>query len=374
MAAELSSYRGCLWGLAAGDAMGLRVDKKPYEDICQDYGPNGILGYDLANGCAEVSSYTQIAAFSCNALLLGITRGKLQSGSIPYHKYMALGMREWSQTQRFARFPNKMYCWVCHIEELRQRKCLDSRTLDTLAREAFGTISQPANRNDTPGALTAAVAAGLFFYPERMKIHEVGLLGAQAVALTHGDPGTFLSGAIIAYTVAGILNDRELPLQEHFSNAAQAVVIQFGKIFPAAQQLQAMVNKVIALTQSGRDPHETIMSLQCDTAPRVLAGAMYTCLTCGEDFDTAMVTAVNHSGRSSAVASLAGAFLGAKLGHRAIPGFYLDCLEPAAVLDVLAKDLVQACPGKIASRLFDDDWDRKYIQGEPVASHGWEEA
>ena len=369
MAAELSAYRGCLWGLAAGDAMGLSVDKKAYEDICRDYGPNGILGYDLANGGAEISSYTQIAAFCCNALLLGITRGKP-----PYHKYLALGMREWAITQRYARFPEKMYCWVCHVEQLSRKKCLDPRTLDTLAREACGTVSHPTNRNDTPGALTAAVAAGLFFYPERMKIHEVGLLGAQAVAVTHGEPGTFLSGAIIAYTVAGILNDRELPLQEHFSNAAQAVQIQFGKTFSQAAQLQAMVSKVISMAKSGGDPHETIMGLQCDTAPRVLAGAMYTCLTCGEDFDTAMVTAVNHSGRSAAVASLAGAFLGAKLGHKAIPGFYLDCLEPASVLDVLARDLVQACPKQVASRLFDDDWDRKYIQGEPVAQHGWEEA
>lgn len=374
MAADLSSYRGCLWGLAAGDALGLSVDKKSYEDICRDYGPNGILGYDMVNGCAEVSSYTQIAAFSCNALLLGITRGNVQNGAIPYHKYMALGLREWSQTQRYARFPNKMYCWVCHVEQLRHRKCLDSRTLDTLAREAFGTISKPVNRNDTPGALTAAVAAGLFFYPERLKIHEVGLLGAQAVALTHGDPGTFLSGAIVAYTVAGILNDRELPLREHFSHAAQAVVIQFGKTFPQAQQLQAMVNKVLSLAQSERDPHETLMSLQCDTAPRVLAGAMYTCLICKDDFDTAMVTAVNHSGRSAAVASLAGAFLGARLGHKALAPFYLDGLESAAVLDVLARDLVQACPRQVASRLFDDDWDRKYIQGEPVAQQGWEEA
>ncbi len=369
MAADLNTYRGCLWGLAAGDAMGLRVDRKPYEDICRDYGPNGLLGYDLANGCAEISSYTQIAAFSCNALLLGITRGKM-----PYYKYMALGMREWAITQRYARFPQRMRCWVCHIEELRRKKCLDSRTLDALAREALGTLSSPVNKNDTPGALTAAVAAGLFFYPERIRIHEVGLLGAQSVALTHGDPGAFLCGAIIAYTVAGIVNDRELPLREHFANAAQAVVLQFGKTFPQAAQLQAMVQKVFTLADAGSDPHETIMSLQCDTAPRVLAGAMYTCLTCGDDFDTAMVTAVNHSGRSSAVASLAGAFLGAKLGQKAIPGFYLDCLEPAAVLDVLARDLVQACPRQVASRLFDDDWDRKYIQGEPVAQHGWEEA
>lgn len=374
MAVEASVYRGCLLGLAAGDAMGLSVDKKCYEDICRDYGPEGLRGYDLRNDQAEISSYTQLAAFSCNALLLGITQGKLQDGSIPFYKYMAAGFREWSHTQRFARFPGKAHCWVCHIAQLRRRKCLDLRTLDTLARDAFGTISRPVNQLDTPGSLTAAIPVGLFFYPERMRIHEIGLLGAQTVALTHGDPGAFLSGAILAYTIAGIVQDRKSPLTDHFSHAAQAVVIQFGKSFPQAGALQAMVNKVIAMAASGEEPQATMEKLRCDTAPRVLAGAMYAALVCEGDFDRAMILAVNHSGRSAAVGALTGAILGACLGEEGLPDFYLENLEPADVLRQLATDMAQACPKEWASRLFDDDWDCKYIQGQPVASHGWEEA
>ena len=43
-------FRGCLLGLAVGDAMGYTVDSKSLEEICNDYGPNGLLGYDLVNG------------------------------------------------------------------------------------------------------------------------------------------------------------------------------------------------------------------------------------------------------------------------------------------------------------------------------------
>ena len=53
---RLSSYMGCLLGLAVGDAMGFPVDNKSLEQIRQNYGPNGILGYDLANGYADISS------------------------------------------------------------------------------------------------------------------------------------------------------------------------------------------------------------------------------------------------------------------------------------------------------------------------------
>ena len=39
-----SAYRGCLLGLAVGDAMGYTVDSKSWAEIQEDYGPNGLLG------------------------------------------------------------------------------------------------------------------------------------------------------------------------------------------------------------------------------------------------------------------------------------------------------------------------------------------
>ena len=56
MGGNPSSYRGCLLGLAVGDAMGYTVNDKSWAEICEDYGPNGLLGYDLVNGCAEITS------------------------------------------------------------------------------------------------------------------------------------------------------------------------------------------------------------------------------------------------------------------------------------------------------------------------------
>lgn len=366
MGLEISQYRGCLLGLAVGDAMGLAVDKKSYEEICRDYGPNGLLGYDLTGGNAEVSSYTQIAAFSCNGLLLSVTRGRVEGNGIPYARYIAVAMDEWCQTQRYARFPNKMRCWVSHVEQLRRRKCLDARTLDVLSRGAMGSIASPASKLDTPGALTAAVPVGLFFYPERMEIPQVGLLGAQALALTHGDPATFLCGAVLAYVIAGIIQDRDVPLEDHFTNAAQAVGYQFGRKFPQANRLKELVERVVAKAAApGEDPGAVMETLGCDTCERALLGAMYAALVCRGDFDRAMILAVNHSGRSAAVGAVTGAVLGAYLGEEALPDFYLESLEPASVLSTLAEDLVYACPREFAARLFDDDWDRKYVQGEP---------
>ena len=75
MAVPQLIYRGCLLGLAVGDAMGSTVDSRSLDEIRENYGPNGLLGYDLMNGYAEVTSYTQLTAFTCTGLLLGLTRG-----------------------------------------------------------------------------------------------------------------------------------------------------------------------------------------------------------------------------------------------------------------------------------------------------------
>ena len=54
--AKQTSYRGCLLGLAVGDAMGYTVDDRSLEQIRADYGPEGLLGYDLVNGYADVTT------------------------------------------------------------------------------------------------------------------------------------------------------------------------------------------------------------------------------------------------------------------------------------------------------------------------------
>ena len=57
MKRETVFHRGCLLGLAVGDALGYAVDGKSWEEIQQSYGDGGLLGYDLQNyDWAEVTS------------------------------------------------------------------------------------------------------------------------------------------------------------------------------------------------------------------------------------------------------------------------------------------------------------------------------
>lgn len=361
MERRVSSCRGSLLGLAVGDAMGYTVDAKTWEEICRDYGPNGLLGYDLVNGCAEVSSYTQIAAYVANGLLIGTTRGKQEH----YPKYMNLAVKEWARRQNLPRDPVKNSCWVSNIPQLRRRHCRDSRMLDALRAEVLGTPEAPINKTETPGSLTAAAMVGLAYDPKYMEASAVGMLGARAVAMTHGDPETFLSGAVLAFLLAGLLQEPEGSLKVHFTHAIEAMEHQFASQYGQAAVLSDRLGNLLNSIDPDADHRQVMEKLRCYTAAECLAGAIYACCVCNDDFDTAMIIAVNHSGRSAAVGALTGAILGARLGAEALPEFYLESLEVVGVLECLAQDLAQGSP---TSGLFDDDWDLKYIQGVPVGN------
>ena len=359
MADKLSGCQGCLLGLAVGDAMGCAVDRKTLEEIYADYGPNGLLGYDLVNGCADVSSYTQLAAFVGNGLLLSVSRGK--TDPIPY---IDLSLREWARNQQFHRDPEKSYCWVAKPKALRLHNNRDARMLDALRAETLGTPDAPINRNSGPGGLSGAVAVGLFYDPRRMTPEQLAALAAKTVARTHGSPETFLTGAVLARCIALRLQSPETPLAELFQDCIQAVQAQYREPFPVPTELlTARLQQALDLArEESVDPRTGMERLCCTTGPSCLAGAMYACLTCQNDFDTALITAVNHSGLSAAVGALTGAIMGAGLGAEALPEFYLESLSPAQALSELAKDLAQ---GALTSGLFDDDWDHKYMQGLP---------
>lgn len=360
MEKRIEAYRGCLLGLAVGDAMGYTVDSKSWNEICTDYGPNGLLGYDLVNGTADITSYTQLCAFMCNGLLLAAIRGNPEL--LP--RYMAMSLREWAKSQQFRGTTEKTNCWLAQVPEMRRRHCMDTRMLDALSRDTFGTPEKPVFRSTTPGAITTAVAVGLGVLPANIEARSIGALGAQAVAFTHGDPDSFLAGAFVAYAVAAILQQPETALSAHFTRAAEAVNVLFGQQYPETEAVLARISRAMELT---KDPELTTLAamtlLGCTTASECVAGAVYASMIHMSNFDEGMIAAVNHSGRSAAVGALTGAFLGARLGADALPEFYLESLEPATVLCELADDMTQA---KMVMRIFDDSWDNKYIQGMPA--------
>ena len=363
MAKNREYFRGCLLGLAVGDAMGHTVDARTLQDIYRDYGPNGLLGYDLVNGYADVTSYTQVAAFAANGLLMGLTRRQLNLRMAPPVRYISAAVREWSRSQYYCP-PERNYCWLSTLPEMKRRHCLDNRMLDILAKGLAGTMDAPVSRFNHPGALTQVIPIVLLGDDLEMTEEELDDLAAQTVALTHGDPEAFLSGAALCRALRLLLKQPHLHREEVLEQTRNAIQLEFGRKYAQTGKLWELLQLAVSLSHSDNvSPIEAMEQLGCRTSAEVLAGVLYAVATCHGDFDAAMITAVNHSGRSAAVGALTGAVLGLTLGESSLPDFYLESLEPAPYLAELADDLFQGCPMGAGSNLYDDDWDRKYLHG-----------
>ena len=90
-------------------------------------------------------------------------------------------------------------------------------------------------------------------------------------------------------------------------------------------------------------------------AEETLAIAVYCCLRFGDDLETAVRVAANHSGDSDSTASLTGAIIGAAIGNSNMPTKYVMLLE-------LAQDLYDGCQASdTVVRADDEVWREKYV-------------
>ena len=332
-----SSYTGCLLGLAAGDALG--------------------QGQSLVNGFLPTTAYTQLAAYGCNGLLLGLTRGQLSGTMAPPVRYVALALGDWADRQLW-RGESPVRCWISRSPRLDYRRCPEPELMDVLQSGALGTMEDHPTALSGPGALMAAVAVGLFFDPERLPRREIQRLGAETAALTHGDPAAFLSGAAVAHLVSRMVWDGAQDPEKLVRETGAMLRRRFGREYRQAYQVAELLRsarKLAKVKELSRE--EALEKLGCDCASRVLAGAVYCLLTCGGEPEGTMEDAARWSGAGAAVT---GALLGARYGEEAIPGWWRDALECGSVLRELAEDLYRGCPMMKGSRIFDIEWDEKY--------------
>ena len=155
MERRISSYTGCLLGLAAGDGLG--------------HGPERL------NGFLNVSGFSQMAAYASNGLLLGLTRGQLSGAMAPPVRYVADALCEWARQQLW-RQGNKA-CWISRSGRMEFRRFSEPELLPGLAAGRTGTMEERISTENSPAALMTAPAAALFYDPGRISRRELQRLG-----------------------------------------------------------------------------------------------------------------------------------------------------------------------------------------------------
>lgn len=335
MERRVSSYTGCLLGLAVGDGLG--------------------QGAERINGFLSVSGSTQMAAYAANGLLLGLTHGQLSGAMAPPVRYISDALCEWARLQLWRQ--GSTSCWISRSSRMEFRRFSEPELLVSLAAGQTGTMEERIGGENSPVALMTAPAVALFYDPGRLSRRELHRLGAEAAALTHGAPEAFLSAAALTHILSRILFDGVTDMERLSREAGVMLLRRFAKEYNQTFRVMRILKKARLLARSRHLGREAaLVSLNGKSAEGVLAGALYLCAV-HTDFAGTLETAARWN---PAAAAVAGAILGAVHGEETIPEELTEELECAGVLRELGEDLYRGCPMMLGSRVFDIEWDEKY--------------
>lgn len=368
---DVDKYRGCLVGGAAGDALGYAIEFWSENQIFSRYGRRGICGYELdAKGLARFSDDTQMTLFTANGLLRATTLNMMRGGAEPYAGYVGRSYIDWYHTQTksypLSEHRGRTRCsWLVDIPELFENRAPGNTCLSACSAGCDGTPELPINQSKGCGGIMRVAPVGLYLDAED-GIHcssyaDVQKLGAECAALTHGHELGWLPAGMLAHIVSRLAHDPACGVGEAVEDALQVL----PEAYPNARRLDDLKDLVcvaMSLADSRKNDLDCIHELgEGWVAEETLAIAVFCALRHEDDFDGALVAAVNHNGDSDSTGAVCGNILGAKLGLSGIPLKFTERLELLDVIEGMADDLCADCQTNGRSSALDEVWEHKYV-------------
>ena len=360
----LDKVKGCLIGGAIGDALGYPIEFiRSVDSIKNIYGENGITRYKLTDGKAIISDDTQMTLFTANGLIWGNTRYNLRGIAPTPVDCIYLAYQDWYQTQlsNYAKDKEKnKISWIADLPELNVERAPGITCLNALSGTEKGTLDKKINDSKGCGGIMRVAPIGLFFSNDNS--HKIGKFGAEAAALTHSHP----LGIIPAYVFSVLINTltyKNKSLEEAVNYSLEVFKDNFKDYNKKESKIFLdLINKAIYLSKKDLDDINAIYELgQGWIAEEALAIAIYSCLKYPDNFEKAIVCSVNHDGDSDSTGSIAGNIMGALLGLKNIPEYYINDLELKDVILELAEDLFVDCPVSEYGTNNDEYWLSKYL-------------
>jgi ADP-ribosyl-[dinitrogen reductase] hydrolase len=294
-------FRGCLLGLAVGDALGAPAESMPEGQVAATFGRlQDYLGRDwLAAG----------ATTDDTAMALCIARSLVERGAVDLSD-IAAKFVEWMVADG-AGIGLQTAAVLSRIQS-GEHPFLASRAVwERSGRRAAGN-----------GGVMRCAPIGLFDWS---RPDDLLRDSRETCRLTHPDPRCEWSCVAVNHAIASLLSGDPAPL----ASARAAVAERCPEIGAALGR--AADTPVSAMRVDGWDMGYTIVTTEIAFA--ALAG--------GRPFEEALVDVVAKGGDTDTNAAVAGALLGARDGYRAIPQRWRDELEGGGPILHLADALWQ---------------------------------
>lgn len=324
----LNRFKGCILGGAVGDALGYPIEFMSEEEIFFTYGENGITGYNLNNGVAEISDDTQMTLFTIDGLLLS-DGDEIESIRNCYI--------DWANTQMGEiNIGIEGYSNLMNVKELFSSREPGRTCLMAILNGAKGSINNPINNSKGCGGIMRTAPIGLYFKNKSLK--ETALLAAKASALTHSHELGYLSSAMFSVIIACIVH-YNMNIEESVIKAIEVVKECFvDKEY--LNELIEIVEKALKLSKENLEDLEAIHILGDGwVAEETLAIAIYCSLKYSNNFEKGIIASVNHKGDSDSTGAVTGNILGAYLCIDRISNDFLKNLEIRKVIEDIVEKL-----------------------------------
>lgn len=335
--------QGCLLGGATGDALGYPVESRSLDEIRSEHGPDGVTGFGPEDTPVRVAGSTQLTLFTCEGLITtAIADDSAYADMEPGHANqhwadpaprVHQSYLRWLETQRTT---EPSYPTPSHLPAqpwLYERRTRDDACESALSDPGMGTWASPRNPGAKgSGAVVRSAPFGLHPWKDITGIFKEA---QDSALLTHGHPTAYLAAAAFAIIIRTLIGRESLPVGvDHAIQVLQGTT-EHEKVTTAL----AVARETAA---SGPPSAQIVESLGDGwTADEALAIGVYAALAhpAPEQGRDALLLSVNHSGNSSATASICGNLIGAWHGTAAIPDDLGGKLEGRSTIMSVASDL-----------------------------------
>lgn len=338
--------RGSLIGEAIGDALGYPVEFLSWSNIQNKYGTTGITRFDTTqwwsedtsnNGVAIVSDDTQMTLFTANGILNSI---KNEASVLPS---ICEAYIEWLLTQIRKNKKGFNQCWIRELPRLNNLRAPGNTCINSLMDIMNG--HEPYNNSKGCGGVMRIAPIPLYgVVDNRMDIKETCLLAAKASELTHRHSLGYIPSAFVAYLIYRLAQD-EHPTKESYRTYIKEGLFLISDMYPnhrdTVREFILLVDRAVYLAKEADDDVNNIEYYlgRGWVAEETVAIAIYCSLAHFDDFERAIIAAVNHSGDSDSTGAVTGNILGAAIGYENLPRFYKEDLELHDVILHMADDL-----------------------------------
>ena len=328
--------RGCLLGGAVGDALGAATEFYSLARIREQFGPDGIRDLVPAYGMrGAITDDTQMTLFTAEGLIRARSVLAEREFVLPGEQVRRAYLR-WLDTQ--GHLPLRLPSGVTRLSLL-DGWLIEQPFLHHRRAPGHTCLSALSNPNASPwaenwskgcGGLMRMAPAGLAAVEGTFD--DSFLTGVQCAHLTHGHPTGHLAAGAFAVMIERLARGEAL-----------ADAVDAGKRALEGDEGRETVRAIEAaerLAAEGDPSAEKVESLGAGwVAEEALSISVY-CAMVADDYESAVLLAVNHSGDTDSTGSITGNLVGAMYGPGAIPERWLDELEGREVIERVAIDLV----------------------------------